>query len=109
MSGRIAWWQPELGDEERERVLAVLRSNYINDGDVTEQFAQAIAKLTGAKFGIGVTNGTSAIYLSLMALNIGHGDEVIVPDITFIATANAVSMTGSPPVLAGVPSDTLTI
>ena len=109
MSGRIAWWQPELGAEECEQVLAVLRSNYINDGDVTEQFAQTIAKLTGAKFGIGVTSGTSAIYLSLMALNIGHGDEVIVPDITFIATANAVSMTGATPVLADVDSDTLNL
>lgn len=109
MSGRIAWWQPELGDEERERVLAVLRSNYINDGDVTEQFAQAIAKLTGAKFGIGVTNGTSAIYLSLMALGVSHGDEVIVPDITFIATANAVSMTGATPVLADVDAKTLNL
>jgi Predicted pyridoxal phosphate-dependent enzyme apparently involved in regulation of cell wall biogenesis len=109
MVSRIAWWQPELGEEERERVLAVLRSNYINDGDVTEQFAQTIAKLTGAKFGIGVTNGTSAIYLSLMALNIGYGDEVIVPDITFIATANAVSMTGATPVLVDVVPDTLNI
>lgn len=109
MVSRIAWWQPELGEEEREQVLAVLRSNYINDGDVTKQFAQTIAKLTGAKFGIGVTNGTSAIYLSLMALNIGHGDEVIVPDITFIATANAVSMTGATPVLVDVVPDTLNI
>ncbi len=109
MSGRTAWWQPELGDEERERVLAVLRSNYINDGDVTEQFAQTIARLTGAKFGVGVTNGTSAIYLSLMALGVGHGDEVIVPDITFIATANAVSMTGATPVLADVNPDTLNL
>ncbi len=109
MSGRIAWWQPELGDEERERVLATLRSNYINDGDVTAQFAQTIAKLTGAKFGLGVTNGTSAIYLSLMALGIGHGDEVIVPDITFIATANAVTMTGATPVLADVDGDSLNL
>jgi perosamine synthetase len=109
MSGRIAWWQPELGDQESERVLAVLRSNYINDGDVTEQFGRTIAKLTGARFGIGVTNGTSAIYLSLMALGIGHGDEVIVPDITFIATANAVSMTGATPVLVDVDPETLNL
>src|ERR1700730_14329190 len=109
MSGRIAWWQPELGAEECEQVLAVLRSNYINDGDVTEQFAETVAKLTGAKFGLGVTSGTSAIYLSLMALGIGHGDEVIVPDITFIATANAVSMTGATPVLVDVDLSTLNL
>src|ERR1700739_3063522 len=109
MSGRIAWWQPELGEEERERAIAVLRSNYINDGDVTEHFARTIAKLTDAKFGIGVTNGTSAIYLSLMALGVGHGDEVIVPDMTFIATANAVTMTGATPVLVDVDAGTLNL
>ncbi|MBV9619118.1 MAG: DegT/DnrJ/EryC1/StrS family aminotransferase [Verrucomicrobia bacterium] len=109
MSGRIGWWQPEIGEQERERVIEVLRSNYINDGDVTEQFAGTIAKLTGAKFGVGVTSGTSAIYLSLVALGIGHGDEVIVPDITFIATANAVSMTGATPVLADVDPETLNL
>ena len=59
MSGRIAWWQPELGEEELERVSAVIRSNYINDGDVTDEFAQTIAQLVGAKFGVGVTSGTA--------------------------------------------------
>src|SRR5712671_6265829 len=109
MSGRIAWWQPELGNEERERVLQVLASNYINDGDVTEEFASAIAKLVDAKFAVGVTSGTSAIYLALVALEIGHGDEVIVPDMTFIATANAVSMTGATPILVDVDPNTLNI
>jgi perosamine synthetase len=109
MSGRIAWWQPELGQEERERVLQVLASNYINDGEVTEEFTRAIAKLVDAKFAVGVTSGTAAIYLSLVALGIGHGDEVIVPDITFIATANAVSMTGAKPVLIDVDLSTLNL
>src|SRR5438132_769227 len=109
MSGRVAWWQPELGQEERERVLQVLTSNYINDGEMTEEFARKIAKLVDAKFGVGVTSGTSAIYLSLVALGIGHGDEVIVPDMTFIATANAVSMTGATPVLVDVDLSTLNI
>jgi perosamine synthetase len=109
MSGRIAWWQPELGEAERERVMRVLASNYINDGDVTDEFACAIASIVDAKFGIAVTSGTAAIYLSLIALGVGHGDEVIVPDITFIATANAVSMTGATPVLADVDLKTLNI
>src|SRR5256714_7941254 len=109
MSGRIAWWQPEVGEEERERVLQVLAGNSINDGDVTEEFARKIATLTEAKFGVAVTSGTAAIYLSLVAFGIGHGDEVIVPDMTFIATANAVSMTGATPVLVDVDPDTLNI
>src|SRR5207244_4760121 len=87
-------------------VLQVLASNYINDGEVTEEFTSAIAKLVDAKFAVGVTSGTAAIYLSLVALGIAHGDEVIVPDMTFIATANAVSMTGATPVLVDVGAGT---
>src|SRR5260370_38930630 len=97
MSGKIAWWQPELGQEEGERVLQVLASNYINDGEVTEEFTRAIAKLGEAKFAVGVTSGTSAIYLSLLTLGIAQGEGVIVADMTFIATANASSMTGATP------------
>src|SRR5438552_15257320 len=102
MSGRIAWWQPELGEEERERVLRVLASNYINDGEVTEELTRAIAKLVDAKFAVGVTSGTAASYLSLVALGIAEAEEVIVPDMTFIATANAFSMTGARPVVVDV-------
>ncbi len=109
MSGRIAWWQPELDKEERERVIQVLASNYINDGEVTEEFARRIATLSDAKFGLGVTSGTSAIYLSLVALGVGHGDEIIIPDMTFIATANAVSMADAMPVLVDVDPGTLNI
>jgi perosamine synthetase len=109
MSGRIAWWQPELGEEEVARVIAVVRSNYINDGDVTDQFAQTVAELSGAQFGVGVTSGTAAIYLSLMARGVRQGDEVIVPDLTFIATANAVTMTGATPVLVDIDPTTLNI
>jgi len=109
MSGKIAWWQPELGASEQARVAQVIASNYINDGDVTGQFEREIAKLAGAKFGVGVTSGTSAIYLSLVALGVGHGDEVIVPDITFIATANAASMGGGKVVLVDADPRTLNI
>ena len=88
-------------------VRSVLESNYVNDGDVTEEFERRIAELVGAKHAIGVTSGTAAIYLSLMALGIGPGDEVIVPDVTFIATANAAAMTGANVVLVDVDPATL--
>ena len=105
----ITWWRPELGSTEHGRVSEVLASNYINEGAITEEFEARIAELVGAKFGVAVTSGTSAIYLSLVALGVGPGDEVIVPDITFIATANAVSMTGATPVLVDVDPHTLNI
>jgi perosamine synthetase len=109
MLRRISWWSPEMTGNELALINRVVETNYINDGDVTDQFAERVAKLVGAEFGVGVTSGTAAIYLSLMALSIGHGDEVIVPDITFIATANAVSMTGAKPVLADVDPATLNL
>ena len=90
-------------------IKGVIESNFLNDGDVTDRFAEAIAKLSGAEFSVGVTSGTAAIYLSLMAIGVGHDDEVIVPDITFIATANAVTMTGAVPVLADVDPETLNL
>jgi perosamine synthetase len=109
MTPSIAWWSPQMTGSELPLVEAVLDSNYVNDGEVTEEFERRIAKLVGAKHAIGVTSGTSAIYLSLVALGIGPGDEVIVPDVTFIATANAAAMTGASPVLVDVDPKTLNI
>jgi len=105
----IPWWKPETGVEERDRVLAVLDSNYLNDGDVTTEFEKRMAAALGARFGIGVTSGTTAIFVSLAGVGVGHGDEVIVPDVTFIATANAVTLTGAKPVFVDVDPATLTM
>ena len=89
------------------RLADVIASNYLNDGEVTELFEQTIANFCGSRHAIAVTSGTTAIYLSLLALDVGVNDEVIVPDITFIATANAVTMTGATVVLVDVDSETL--
>jgi len=105
----IPWWKPETGPEERDRVLAVLASNYLNDGDVTTEFERRIAATLGSRFGIAVTSGTSALFVSLAGLGVGHGDEVVVPDVTFIATANAVTLAGATPVLVDVEPETLTM
>jgi perosamine synthetase len=105
----IPWWKPEIGSEEYDRVRAVLDSNYINDGDVTAEFEKRIATLAGAKHAVAVTSGTSAIALALKGLGVGPGDEVLVPDITFIATANAVVLAGAKPVLVDIDPQTLTI
>src|SRR6266496_1103120 len=109
MAPKICWWTPEMTGHELPRVQAVLQANYLNDGDVTAEFEREIARRVGAQFGVGVTSGTAAIYLSLVALGVGHGDEVIVPDVTFIATANAASMADAMPVLVDVDPGTLNI
>ena len=85
------------------------RSNYVNDGEDADKFEGEIARLLGARHAVSVTSGTTALYLSLKALGIGHGDEVIVPDVTFIATANAVTMTGGRAVLVDVDPKTMAI
>jgi len=105
----IPWWKPETGPEERDRVLAVLASNYLNDGDVTTEFERRMAATLGSRFGIGVTSGTTALFVSLAGIGVGHGDEVVVPDVTFIATANAVTLAGATPVFVDVDPATLTL
>jgi perosamine synthetase len=94
-SDPISWFLPAMGTTEKESIIDVIDSNFINDGDVTRAFEARVAALVGVRHCVGVTSGTAAISLALMGLGIGPGDEVIVPDLTFIATANAVTMTGA--------------
>lgn len=105
----IPWWHPVLGTREREIVLRVLDSNFPNDGEVTEEFAAEVAALCGARFGVGVTNGTAALFMAVAAFGIGPGHEVIVPDLTFIASANAVALAGARPVLVDVRREDMNI
>src|SRR5713101_2991722 len=105
----IPWWRPETGHEEREMVLRVLESNYLNDGDVTTDFERSMAAALGARYGVAVTSGTAAIFLALVGAGVQHGDEVIVPDVTFIATANAVTLAGASPVFVDIDPNTLTM
>ncbi len=98
----IPWWHPVLGPLEREMILKVLDTNFPNDGDFTQDFEREIAAISGTRFAVGVTSGTAAIFLGVSACGIGPGDEVIVPDLTFIATANAVTLAGASVVLVDV-------
>lgn len=104
---KIPWWEPKVGDREKTLVNKVLDSNFLNDGEYTSKFGKQVANLVGSKYSIVVTSGTMAMYLSLKALGVGVGDEVIVSDMTFIATANAVSMCGAKVVLVDVDSTIL--
>ena len=101
------FWLPELGHRERDLIASVLDENYLNDGKVTTQFEQRVAELLEVSHGIAVTSGTAAISLALYALGVRPGDEVIVPDVTFVATASAVTMIGATPVLVDVDETTL--
>jgi perosamine synthetase len=103
----IPWWTPQICGNERKLVEEVLESNYINDGQVTRSFEKKIAGLLGVKHVVAVPSGTAAITAALRAVGVRAGDEVIVPDITFIATANAASILGAHPILVDVDERTL--
>jgi len=106
---RIDWWKPQVGQKEQELLHQVLDSNFLNDGEFTTRFEDKLADLLGCKHVVAVTSGTSALFLALIGNGIGRGDEVIVPDITFIATANAVVMSGAKPVLVDIDPNTLNL
>jgi len=106
-SKKYLFWEPEVGEQEIALVEKIIRSNFLNDGDVTSRFERELANLLGSKYVVAVTSGTAAIFCALAALGINSGDEVIVPDVTFIATANAVVLTGAKPVFADVDPKTM--
>ncbi len=93
---------PWLGEDEEQAVLATIAANWITEGPRAAEFAERLNQLIGAPYGVFAPNGTLALVLGLLALGIGVGDEVLVPDTTFIASANAVCMTGATPVFVDV-------
>jgi dTDP-4-amino-4,6-dideoxygalactose transaminase len=94
--------EPEL----REAFARVLRSGHFILGPEVERFEKAVAEFTGAKHALGVSSGTDAILLALMALGLGPGDEVLCPSFTFFATAGCVARVGAKPIF--VDSDPVT-
>ncbi len=94
----------EYGPEEEAAVLEVLRSRWLTMGGRTATLEEAFAKLAGTRHAVAVANCTVALHLALLGVGVGPGDEVIVPDLTFIAGVNAVRYTGAVPVLADVTS-----
>ncbi|MBI4355764.1 MAG: DegT/DnrJ/EryC1/StrS family aminotransferase [Candidatus Omnitrophica bacterium] len=94
---------PVLGAEERRNLLACLRSGWVSArGPFVEQFETAFRHLCRTRYAVAVSSGTAALHVSLAALGVERGDEVIVPALTFIATANAVTYTGARPRFADV-------
>lgn len=93
---------PWLGEEEIEVAGHVIASGWITEGPYAAEFSARLNDFISTPYGVFAPNGTLALYMGLAALNIGPGDEVLVPDITFIASANAVILTGATPVFVEV-------
>jgi perosamine synthetase len=100
---RIPVSQPELAGNEQAYVAAAVRSTWISSaGDFLVRFENEFAAACDCRHAIGTSNGTTALHLALAALRVGPGDEVIVPSMTYIATANAVTYCGATPVFVDI-------
>jgi perosamine synthetase len=98
-AGRLPVYQPLIGEEELANVVAAIRSGWISSlGGFIPEFERRFAAFCGSREAIAVSSGTAALHLSLVAIGVGAGDEVLVPSLTFIATANAVRYCGATPV-----------
>ncbi len=106
---RVPFVVPNIELSDKRAIEKALKSNLLTDGPILRKFEKAFSKFTGSKYAIGVSNATSALHLSLKSLGIGKGDEVIIPNITFVATANVVLYTGATPVLVDVNNDDINI
>jgi dTDP-4-amino-4,6-dideoxygalactose transaminase len=93
---------PMLGEEEAQAAADAVRSGWVAQGPRVARFEQRFAERVGAGHGVAVSSCTAALHLALVLLEVGPGDEVIVPSLSFIATANAVRYVGATPVFADV-------
>ncbi|WFE30186.1 DegT/DnrJ/EryC1/StrS family aminotransferase [Solwaraspora sp. WMMD791] len=99
---RIQVMLPMLGEEEEQAAAAAIRSGWVAQGPRVAQFEREFAAAVGADHGVAVSSCTTALHLALVLHGVGPGDEVVVPSLSFIATANAVRHAGAEPVFADV-------
>ena len=105
----LPYGRQQISDADVAAVVRVLRSDWLTTGPKVAEFERACAARVGAAHGVAVSNGTAALHAAMRALRIGAGDEVIVPAMTFAASANCVLYEGGTPVFADVDARTLLI
>lgn len=106
MNWRVPFFDLQLGEEEKHAVMAVLDSNWLTAGPRIAEFEAEFARAIGERVdAVALSSATAALHLSLLALDIGPGDEVIVPSLTFVACANAIRYVGATPVFADILSE----
>ncbi len=105
----LGFQPPALGEEEIAAVAETLRSGWLTTGPRAAELERRFADYAGAEHAVAVSSGTAAMHLSLLALGVGPGDEVITTPITWPATANVIVHTGATPVFADVRESDLNI
>jgi len=106
---KVPFVVPNIEPSDKHAIEIALKSTLLTDGPILKKFESDFSKFTGSKYAIGVSNATSALHLSLKSVGIEKDDEVIIPNITFVATANAVLYTGATPVLVDVNDNDINI
>lgn len=101
--------RPTIGPDELDAVARVLASGWLTQGERVAEFERCVADYCSARHAVATSSCTAALHLSLLALGVGPGDEVILPSMTFIATANAVRYCGATPVFAEIVPDTFNL
>lgn len=102
MAYKIFQMEPFVGEEELVYLEEVIKNKWVTEGPFSERFLERVKSFTGAKYATLANNGTLALFISLLALGIGEGDEVIIPNFSFIASATSVVFTGAKPVFVDV-------
>jgi len=101
--------EPHMDNDEKKELNSVINSGWFTEATKTRQFEKMVADFVGVKYACVVTSGTTALYVGLKALGIGRGDEVIVPDLTFVASPNAIEAVGAKPILVDIEQDSLNL
>ncbi len=99
--------EPWINREEEKEVLRVLRSGWLTEAERTEKFAKMVAEFVASRYASVLSNGTVTLFAGLKALGVGPGDEVIVPDMTMVASPNSIVLTGAKPIFVDIKKDNL--
>ena len=94
----ISWWRTSLGEEEIHSISTSILNENISQGEVTAEFERNISEILSVPYVVATTSGSMAILMALIAAGVGPGDEVIVPEVTWVASANAIRFVGATPV-----------
>jgi len=103
---KLPYSRQSIGEDDIRAVSKVLRSPFLTQGPEVGKFERTLTRYTGARYCVAFSSGTAALHAAYFAAGIRHGDEVVVPALTFAATANAALYLGARPVFADILSDT---
>src|SRR4030043_2288062 len=102
MSYKIFQIQPFFDDSEIKNLEKAIKTGWVTEGPFSQEFLKLLKEFTGAEYAVFANNGTLGLFLALLAVDIKKGDEVIVPDFTFNASASSVAFTGATPVFVDI-------